>query len=136
MLEVGNGNLTLDESKSHFALWALAKAPLLLGNDLMKINKGDDIWQVITNQHLIALHQNARVQPATCFIGCDINSTSTRWSAFATRVPPTGRQDGDDDYDEDDVVVIIVNWSNIALMNILPLRLTPWVSFPCPTIIK
>jgi alpha-galactosidase len=34
MLEVGNGNLTHDEEWTHFALWALVKAPLLLGMDL------------------------------------------------------------------------------------------------------
>jgi alpha-galactosidase len=30
-LEVGNNGLTQTEQKSHFSLWALAKAPLLIG---------------------------------------------------------------------------------------------------------
>jgi alpha-galactosidase len=34
MLQVGNGNLTVDEQKSHFSLWAALKAPLLLGFDV------------------------------------------------------------------------------------------------------
>jgi alpha-galactosidase len=34
MLQVGNGNLTADEQKSHFSLWAALKAPLLLGFDV------------------------------------------------------------------------------------------------------
>jgi alpha-galactosidase len=34
MLQVGNGNLTIDEQKSHFSLWAALKAPLLLGFDV------------------------------------------------------------------------------------------------------
>lgn len=31
MLEVGNGNLTLEENRSHFALWAALKSPLIIG---------------------------------------------------------------------------------------------------------
>lgn len=102
MLEVGNGALTLEESKSHFALWALAKSPLLLGNDLNKMNH--DVLKVITNRHLIALHQDALVKQITCFIGCN---SSVKWSALATRVPLTG-----------DSIVIIVNWSNTSLTNL------------------
>ena len=31
MLEVGNGDLTLAEQRSHFALWCIMKSPLILG---------------------------------------------------------------------------------------------------------
>ena len=31
MLEVGNNGLTLSEQRSHFALWAAVKSPLLIG---------------------------------------------------------------------------------------------------------
>lgn len=31
MLEVGNGALTLEENRAHFALWAVMKAPLIIG---------------------------------------------------------------------------------------------------------
>ena len=34
MLEVGNGGMTTDEYKTHFAMWAVIKSPLILGNDL------------------------------------------------------------------------------------------------------
>jgi alpha-galactosidase len=34
MLEVGNGNLTLAESRSHFAFWAAMKSPLIIGTNL------------------------------------------------------------------------------------------------------
>ncbi len=33
-LQVGNGALTTAEQRAHFALWALMKAPLLIGTDL------------------------------------------------------------------------------------------------------
>jgi len=38
MLEVGNEGLTLDEQKSHFAMWAFAKAPLIIGTDLKNLD--------------------------------------------------------------------------------------------------
>lgn len=38
MLEIGNGNFTNAEERSHFALWCFAKAPLLIGCDLNKIS--------------------------------------------------------------------------------------------------
>jgi hypothetical protein len=33
-LEIGNGNLTYDEAKTHFTTWALLKAPLLIGTNV------------------------------------------------------------------------------------------------------
>ncbi len=33
MLQVGNGKLTMDESRSHMTMWAMMAAPLLTGND-------------------------------------------------------------------------------------------------------
>lgn len=34
MLEIGNNGLDPDEERTHFALWAIAKAPLLIGANL------------------------------------------------------------------------------------------------------
>lgn len=34
MLQIGNGGLRLCEERSHFALWAALKSPLLIGADL------------------------------------------------------------------------------------------------------
>jgi hypothetical protein len=41
MLEVGNGNLTFEENKSHFTLWCMMAAPLILGNDVRRFLKED-----------------------------------------------------------------------------------------------
>jgi alpha-galactosidase len=38
MLEVGNGGMTTTEYKAHFALWALLKAPLIIGCDITKMS--------------------------------------------------------------------------------------------------
>jgi alpha-galactosidase len=37
MLEVGNGDLTLAETRSHFAFWAAMKSPLLIGTALDRL---------------------------------------------------------------------------------------------------
>ena len=39
--QVGNGKLTLSEQRAHFALWALLKAPLLIGTDLRNASAGE-----------------------------------------------------------------------------------------------
>jgi alpha-galactosidase len=39
MLEVGNGGMTIEEEKTHFALWCIAKSPLIIGTDLTNIRK-------------------------------------------------------------------------------------------------
>ena len=37
MLEVGNGGMTVEEERTHFALWAMSKAPLIIGCDLTTV---------------------------------------------------------------------------------------------------
>lgn len=56
MLEVGNGGLTLERNKSHFALWCMMAAPLVLGNDLRTIT--DDVLAIVTQKDLIAIDQD------------------------------------------------------------------------------
>lgn len=57
MLEVGNGELTYDENVSHFSLWCILAAPLMLGNDIR--NMSDEILGIITNQEVIAVNQDS-----------------------------------------------------------------------------
>lgn len=56
MLEVGNGGLTLAESRSHFAFWAAMKPPLLIGTPLDELE--DDYLAILLNKHLLAFHQD------------------------------------------------------------------------------
>ncbi len=65
MLEVGNGNLTHEENKSHFSLWCMMCAPLILGNDVRKFVKSDGtvdtdskVYQILTNKNLISINQD------------------------------------------------------------------------------
>ncbi len=66
MLEVGNGNLSVDENISHFTLWCMMNAPLILGNDIRKFIKADrsvdtdnKIYQILTNKAMISINQDA-----------------------------------------------------------------------------
>ena len=56
MLEVGNGKLTYDQNKSHFSVWCMLNAPLILGNDLRSMKQ--DVIDIITNKNMIAINQD------------------------------------------------------------------------------
>jgi len=64
MLEVGNGGMTPLEYESHFALWCLMKAPLLIGCDLTPEGVTNHSgWNshtqyVLLNEELIAINQD------------------------------------------------------------------------------
>lgn len=62
MLEVGNGDLTKEQNKSHFALWCMMAAPLILGNDVRKIS--DEVLEIVTNKELIAIDRDSLGKPA------------------------------------------------------------------------
>lgn len=56
MLQVGNGQLTPGQERAHFALWALLKAPLLIGADLRKISATS--LAVLKAREVVAVHQD------------------------------------------------------------------------------
>jgi len=56
MLEVGNGGMTTAEYRSHFSLWCLAKAPLLVGCDATSMN--DITKMLLTPVEVIAINQD------------------------------------------------------------------------------
>ncbi|KAI0642496.1 glycoside hydrolase family 27 protein [Trametes meyenii] len=56
ILEVGNGDLTYEEAKTHFTAWALMKSPLLIGTDLSNISKRD--LSILKNEEILAISQD------------------------------------------------------------------------------
>ncbi|KIN99326.1 glycoside hydrolase family 27 protein [Pisolithus tinctorius Marx 270] len=56
LLFSGNGNLTYEESKTHFTAWALMKSPLLIGTDLETAS--DQTIEILTNREIIAINQD------------------------------------------------------------------------------
>lgn len=63
MLEVGNtgigtppGNLTYDETKTHFTAWALLKSPLIIGTDLTKAST--ETLEILGNKDILKINQD------------------------------------------------------------------------------
>lgn len=66
MLFIGAGDFDADhltEARSHFALWAMLNAPLLIGADLRKTP--DSLMEILGNADIIALDQDAAGNQAT-----------------------------------------------------------------------
>lgn len=55
-LEVGNGKMTADESRTNFSLWAILAAPLIAGNDLA--NMTPETKAILLNKEVIAVDQD------------------------------------------------------------------------------
>ncbi|KAL5569623.1 hypothetical protein UlMin_026198 [Ulmus minor] len=56
MLEVGNGGMNYHEYRSHFSIWALMKAPLLVGCDIR--NMTTETFEILSNKEVIAVNQD------------------------------------------------------------------------------
>ncbi len=59
MLMVGMNGLTDNMAKTHMTMWCMMNSPLMLGLDLRRVTKGDALYQMIANEGLIALNQDA-----------------------------------------------------------------------------
>lgn len=59
MLVIGMRGITNTMSKSHMSMWCMLNSPLMLGLDLRYVRKGDNIWNIIANEDIIALNQDA-----------------------------------------------------------------------------
>nr|CAD1844361.1 unnamed protein product [Ananas comosus var. bracteatus] len=57
MLEIGNGGMTKDEYIVHFSLWAISKAPLIIGCDVRNMSK--ETYEILTNAEVIAINQDS-----------------------------------------------------------------------------
>jgi hypothetical protein len=57
VLEVGNGGMTDTEYTSHFSLWSISKAPLLIGCNVNKMS--NTTLAILTNREVIAVNQDS-----------------------------------------------------------------------------
>ncbi|TSB21249.1 glycoside hydrolase family 27 protein [Streptomyces benahoarensis] len=73
MLEVGNGGMTDTEYRSHFTLWAMMAAPLLIGTDLRTASP--QTYDILRNEDVIALDQDPLGRQATV-----LDSADGRWT--------------------------------------------------------
>lgn len=58
MLVIGMNGIDETMNETHMAMWCMMNAPLMLGLDLRKVEKGDAIWTIISNKALIGLNQD------------------------------------------------------------------------------
>ncbi|QUI30448.1 NPCBM/NEW2 domain-containing protein [Streptomyces alfalfae] len=56
MLEVGNGGMTDTEYRTHFSMWSIMAAPLLIGSDLRKASP--ETFEILGNEEVIAVDQD------------------------------------------------------------------------------
>jgi alpha-galactosidase len=56
MLEVGNGKMTDTEYRTHFSMWAIMAAPLLIGSDIRKATPAT--LEILGNRDVIAVDQD------------------------------------------------------------------------------
>jgi alpha-galactosidase len=56
MLEVGNGGMTGTEYRTHFGMWAMLAAPLLIGSDLRGTTA--DTMSILLNREVVAIDQD------------------------------------------------------------------------------
>lgn len=79
MMQIGNG-LTLEQEKTHFAMWCMMSTPLIIGCDLTKISA--ETLAVLKNRELIALNQDTACLQAEVIretTGADGNLVGEIW---------------------------------------------------------
>ncbi|WP_369255938.1 NPCBM/NEW2 domain-containing protein [Streptomyces sp. R35] len=72
MLEVGNGGMTDTEYRSHFSMWSVMAAPLLIGSDLRKASAAT--FDLLDNKEVIAVDQDPLGKQGTV-----LSSEGGRW---------------------------------------------------------
>jgi alpha-galactosidase len=72
MLEVGNGGMTDTEYRSHFSMWSVMAAPLLIGSDLRKASPAT--FDILDNKEVIAVDQDPLGKQGTV-----LSSEGGRW---------------------------------------------------------
>lgn len=61
MMQLGNG-MSVEEEKTHFAMWCMMSTPLMIGCDLTKIS--DSTLEILKNEELIAINQDKACRQA------------------------------------------------------------------------
>ncbi|WP_199791347.1 NPCBM/NEW2 domain-containing protein [Streptomyces sp. 142MFCol3.1] len=72
MLEVGNGGMTDTEYRSHFSMWSVMAAPLLIGSDLREASA--PTFDILDNKEVIAVDQDPLGKQGTV-----VSSSGGRW---------------------------------------------------------
>ncbi|KAF8523840.1 glycoside hydrolase superfamily [Gautieria morchelliformis] len=112
MLQLGNGGLTFEESKSHFTAWALMKSPLLIGTNVSAITP--DILSILKNEEIIAINQDPVVGTSISPFRWGINPNFVSNSSF-----PAQYWSGQ--------IFMLLNTQNQAAEMFFNLTESPWI---------
>lgn len=87
MLVIGMNGITTTMSKTHMTMWCMMNSPIMLGMDLRRITKGDELWQIIANKDIIALNQDALgIQAKRVYCSIDNTNPDTAYIANNNRI--------------------------------------------------
>ncbi|KAJ7067488.1 glycoside hydrolase family 27 protein [Mycena amicta] len=117
MLEVGNGDLTYEEAKTHFTVWALLKSPLLIGTHLA--DASEETLSTLKNQEIIAINQDPVVGTALVPFRWGLNPN---WTPNATH--PAQYWSGEN---QNGTVVMIINTLDKPADMFFNLTESPWI---------
>jgi alpha-galactosidase len=87
MLVIGMNGITNIMSKTHMTMWCMMNSPIMLGMDLRRVTKGDELWKIIANKDIIALNQDALgIQAKRIYCSLDNTNPGTAYIANNNRV--------------------------------------------------
>jgi alpha-galactosidase len=87
MLVIGMNGITNTMSKTHMSMWCMMNSPLMLGMDLRRVTKGDELWQIIANKDVIALNQDTLgIQAKRIYCSLDNTNPDTAYVANNNRI--------------------------------------------------
>ncbi|KAF7326289.1 Alpha-galactosidase [Mycena kentingensis (nom. inval.)] len=117
MLQLGNGGLSFDESKSHFTAWALMKSPLLIGTNLSAITP--DILGIVKNKEILAINQDPVIGKSISPFRWGINPDWTSNNSFPAQYWSGPSQNG--------TVFMLLNTLNEPSDMFFNLTESPWI---------
>ncbi|KAF8584417.1 glycoside hydrolase family 27 protein [Ramaria rubella] len=117
MLQLGNGGLTFEESKSHFTAWALLKSPLLIGTNLSAITP--EILSILKNDEIIAINQDPVVGTSISPFRWGINPDFVSNSSFPAQYWSGQSENG--------TVFMLLNTLNETAEMFFNLTESPWI---------
>ncbi|RCW42467.1 alpha-galactosidase [Paenibacillus prosopidis] len=87
MLVIGMNEITNTMSKTHMTMWCMMNSPIMLGMDLRRVAKGDELWMIIANKDVIALNQDTLgIQAKRIYCSIDNTNPDTAYIANNNRV--------------------------------------------------
>ncbi|MGM0881061.1 MAG: alpha-galactosidase [Bacillota bacterium] len=87
MLVIGMNGITNTMSKTHMTMWCMMNSPIMLGMDLRRVTKGDELWMIIANKEVIALNQDTLgIQAKRIYCSIDNTNPDTAYIANNNRV--------------------------------------------------